>query len=45
MGQVSEAGFAAAGSMERLYELLQATGDDPNHTSEKIEIIRHHHDQ
>ena len=29
MGQVSEAGFAAADSMERLYELLQATGMGP----------------
>lgn len=29
MGQVSETGFAAAGSMERLYELLQATGMGP----------------
>jgi len=29
MGKVSEAGFAAAGSMERLYELLQATGMGP----------------
>ena len=29
MGQVSESGFAAAGSMEGLYELLQATGMGP----------------
>ena len=29
MGQVNEAGFAAAGSMERLYELLEATGMGP----------------
>ena len=29
MGQVSEAAFAAAGSMERLYELLQAAGMGP----------------
>jgi len=29
MGQVNEAGFAAAGSMERLYELLQETGMGP----------------
>lgn len=29
MGQVSETGFAAAGSMERLYELLQTTGMGP----------------
>jgi gentisate 1,2-dioxygenase len=29
MGEVNEAGFAAAGSMERLYELLQQTGMGP----------------
>ena len=29
MGQVNEAGFATAGSMERLYELLQETGMGP----------------